>query len=90
MATKPGGGAKGLIGRATKKITFFAASLTPFTWKCLQTFTKYIGEFIRISKYKILNYIFYVLKYIWFTLDYSFFDVTSLRKLTTWRKIQCD
>ena len=31
MATKPrgvGGGAKGLSGQATKKITFFAASLT--------------------------------------------------------------
>ena len=31
MATKPrGGGAKGLSGRATKKRTFFAASLTSF------------------------------------------------------------
>ena len=30
MATKPrGGGTNGLSGRATKKITFFAASLKP-------------------------------------------------------------
>ena len=31
IATKPrGGGAKGLIGRATKKRTFFVASLTKY------------------------------------------------------------
>ena len=33
MATKPrGGGSKGLSGRTTKKITFFAASLSALKW----------------------------------------------------------